>query len=323
MSEFYSQVKIFYFAIAITLSAMLISCNNSEIKKYTDTPTSGEITISCDASYEPLMGVEVDTFMQLYKNAIIHVNYKPESHVFDDLMNDSVKVIVTGRELSDNEKEYFRQKQLVPRTTKVAIDAVALIVNADNNDTLIKYSEVNDLLNGRLSRWNQLKSSDKGAQADSIIIVFDNENSCSTHYLKDKFLKGRSFPLNCFAVKTNPQVIAYVKTHKNALGVIGLNWISDKDDPTANKFLDSLRVVEVAPPDTSKDAGQYFKPCQAYIALKQYPLIHNVYMISREGRNGLGTGFAAFVAGDAGQRIIRLMGMLPATVPIRLVNAHR
>ena len=60
----------------------------------------------------------------------------------------------------------------------------------------------------------------------------------------------------------------------------------------------------------------------AYIALKQYPLIREVYMINREGRAGLGTGFVSFVAGDQGQRIIRLMGMLPATMPVRIVKSN-
>jgi phosphate transport system substrate-binding protein len=54
--------------------------------------------------------------------------------------------------------------------------------------------------------------------------------------------------------------------------------------------------------------------------LKQYPLIRNVYIVNREGRNGLGTGFASFIAGDQGQRLLKLMGMLPATMPVRLIQ---
>jgi phosphate transport system substrate-binding protein len=45
-------------------------------------------------------------------------------------------------------------------------------------------------------------------------------------------------------------------------------------------------------------------------------------MISREGRAGLGTGFVSFVAGDAGQRIIRMAGLLPATMPVRLIKTE-
>ena len=57
-------------------------------------------------------------------------------------------------------------------------------------------------------------------------------------------------------------------------------------------------------------------------ALSQYPLIREVYMINREGRAGLGTGFVSFVAGDAGQRIVRIAGLLPATMPVRLIKTE-
>jgi phosphate transport system substrate-binding protein len=66
----------------------------------------------------------------------------------------------------------------------------------------------------------------------------------------------------------------------------------------------------------------YYKPYQAYIALKNYPLTRDVMIINREGRNGLGTGFASFVAGDKGQRMIRLMGLLPATMPVRIIQVN-
>jgi phosphate transport system substrate-binding protein len=47
-----------------------------------------------------------------------------------------------------------------------------------------------------------------------------------------------------------------------------------------------------------------------------------VYVISREARSGLGTGFASFVAGNAGQLIFLKGGLLPATVPIRSVRVR-
>ena len=112
----------------------------------------------------------------------------------------------------------------------------------------------------------------------------------------------------------------YVSQNKNAIGVISVNWISDRDDPGVNAFLQKVKVVALSPPDTSADAGSYFKPYQAYVYLKQYPLIRDVYIINREGRNGLGTGFASFIAGDQGQRLLKLMGMLPATMPVRLIQ---
>ncbi len=106
------------------------------------------------------------------------------------------------------------------------------------------------------------------------------------------------------------------------MGVIGVNWISDSDDSTAGAFLKKVNVVALSMPDTSKNELEFNKPFQAYIALKKYPLLRDVVIISREGRNGLGTGFASFVAGDKGQRMIRLQGLLPATMPVRIIKVN-
>jgi phosphate transport system substrate-binding protein len=56
------------------------------------------------------------------------------------------------------------------------------------------------------------------------------------------------------------------------------------------------------------------------VALKQYPLRRQVIIISREARTGLGSGFATFVASDKGQRIILKAGMVPAKMPVRIVE---
>jgi phosphate transport system substrate-binding protein len=297
------------------------SCGNSGKPKLTDTPTAGSIVIVSDESYQPLIATEADTFMGLYRNAKITVKYLPETDAFRELTgNDSIRLIVSARELNENEKGYFKSRNLIPVTTKIAIDAVALILNNENPDTLLKYNQVTDIINGKFFSWKQL---DKNSNLDSINIVFDKNGSANTRYLKEKFLGTNSFPQNCYAVNSNTEVVEYVNQHKNALGVISVNWISDIDDPSSNSFLKKVHVAEISPPDTSKDAENFFKPYQGYIALNQYPLTRNVYIITREGRSGLGTGFASFVAGDQGQRIVRLMGMLPATIPVRLIRLNQ
>ncbi len=53
---------------------------------------------------------------------------------------------------------------------------------------------------------------------------------------------------------------------------------------------------------------------------KLYPLYREVYIISKEAYTGLGTGFTAFVASERGQRIVLKLGLVPATMPVRLVE---
>ena len=311
------ESHLLFFAFFLILN----SCSRGPDKPaFTDTPTSGEITIVCDESYQPLISVESDTFHSIYQYAKVNIRYLPEGEAFRELVNnDSVRMIISSRKLNESEQAYFNGRKIIPRVTKVAIDALALVIHNDNTDSLIRFSQLQEILTGKFNSWKQLNPA---SALDSIVVVFDKSGSANARYLQQMFLGKDSIPKNWFSTNSNSDVADYVSRNKSAIGVISVNYISDRDDPMTDRFLDKIRVVELSPPDTSRFAGQFFKPYQAYIALNQYPLTREVYMISREGRNGLGTGFAAFVAGDQGQRIIRLMGMLPATMPVRVVQVN-
>ena len=296
---------------------LLLSCNSGSRHDYNDTPVLGNVSIVVDESYQPLVGVELDTFMKLYKYATIRPEYLSEAETFRQLLrNDSVRVAIVSRQLTNDEKAEFDSQKIIPRVTKVAVDAVAIVVHPDNKDTLITYQTLSKMMRGEYLAWSELPNS---KTRDSIRIVFDHNGSSSARYLQERFLGKADFPANCFAVKSNKAVIDYVAQNKGAVGVVGVNWISDREDPEVEAFLKKINVVQLTAPEDTM-GKEFYSPCQAYIALKKYPLTRDVYVISREGRNGLGTGFASFFAGDPGQRIVRMSGLLPATMPVRIIN---
>jgi phosphate transport system substrate-binding protein len=227
--------------------------------------------------------------------------------------------MVTSRVLTKNEEQYLTSRHFMPRTTKIAYDALAFIINKDRVDTLIKYPTVKDIFKGTVKNWKQINP--KSVPGD-IQVVFDNQKSGNVRYFVDKFKLPNHLPKNCLAANNNNEVINYVEKHKNAIGVISVNWISDKQDSISNVFLNRIHVVGVSS-EYDTEGSEYFKPYQAYIAEKSYPFIRDVYMISRETFAGLGTGFISFVAHDVGQRIILKSKLVPATMPIRLVQVKK
>lgn len=315
-----SSFKINLLLLAFIGSVFSFSCSSDSKKpEYTDTPTSGDILILVDESYKPLLQVQIDTFMKIYKYANIRVKYLPEADVFNELMkNDSVRLAVVARPLNKDESAYFDGRKIIPRVNKLAIDAVALVTNPDNPDTLITFEQAGKIFSGQTQTWKQLNPNSK---LDSIRIVFDNNGSSNSRYLKETYHLSNPLPQNWSATNSNADVIEYVSKNPQALGVVSVNWISDKDDAEVNAFLQKVKVVEVSSADTTLEK-EYYKPYQAYIALKQYPFIRDVLIVIRESRNGLGTGFASFAVGDQGQRLVRLMGMLPATMPIRIIKVN-
>lgn len=311
-----------FYAWLICGSVLFASCNETDKKgRKLDTPTSGNITIAIDESVQPLFDLQLETFHALYKKAKINALYLPEGEAIKHFMNDSVKVVVSTRQLTDEEKDYFKQKKVPVKTTKVAYDAVAMIVNNQNADSTLTLAQLGDIMQGKITTWNQVHPS---FGKEKIQIVFDHSSSSTLTYISKRFNLPQTLPANFFAVKSNPEVIKYVETNKSALGIIGVSWISDRQDSTTINFLKDVKVLALSPPDSITDADQpYYQPYQAYIAQRYYPLVREVYTISREPRSGLGTGFVSFVAGNKGQMIVRLTGLLPATMPVRLVNVKK
>jgi phosphate transport system substrate-binding protein len=115
-------------------------------------------------------------------------------------------------------------------------------------------------------------------------------------------------------VKSNSEVINYVKKHKNALGVIGLNWISDQDDFNTLDFVNGIKVMSVS------NGEGFFKPYAGFIYTKEYPLARPIYMINKAKRSGLHTGFVLFMIGEKGQLIVQKSALVPANAPIRLIQ---
>lgn len=308
------RIAIGFVAMCISLSCNI---NGDPHAKNGDTPTSGEISIAIDETFQPLMESEVFTFENLYTTTKLNTRYTNEAGAFQLLLSDSVRLIVASRTLKPEEEAYFKNIKLFPRITKIAIDALALIVNKENGDSVISMEQLSEIFKGKITTWEQLLS---GKGKTDIRVVFDNKNSSTARYIKEKLNDNKELPANCYALNSNKEVIDYVQGNKNTIGIIGLNWISDGDDPKSLGFLNQIKVMSISSKSTKASPDEAYAPYQAYIAQKFYPLTRELFVISREARAGLGTGFASFVAGDKGQRIVLKSGLLPATMPVRIIG---
>ncbi len=276
-----------------------------------DSPTAGSINITVDESLKPLIDAEIRAFEGIYRNAKIKVTYLSESDAIDALLNDSARLTIVTRKLVENEENLLLEQTIVPHQLKIATGGIALITNQQNADTLITVEEVKKILQGDIGLLSA-----NPLNPTLSVVVFDHPTSGIVRFFEDSLELGDKLPDYCFAVNNNASVVEYVSKTPRALGLIDVSWISDRDDSTTNSFLNSIRVLAV-----SRDSGS-FQPYQAYLAQGSYPLIRDIIMITREARSGLGNGFMAFVASDKGQRIVLKSGLVPATMPIRIVEIN-
>jgi phosphate transport system substrate-binding protein len=295
----------------LILFVFFISCQDRDKKgRILDTPTTGSLKIVADESLRPLVQTEVDTFNGIYTKADITVEYLSEADAIDAFLQDSARLAIVSRRLTNEEKKYFADRKITITEVDVALSGIALIINRQNYDSLISVKQLSDIMQGKITSWNQIGSK----RRDGIEIVFDNPNSGLIRHLKDSIAKVDKLPSNCFAVKDNRAVVEQVSKNINALGLIGLEWISDKHDTTTIRFHKQVRVMAVAGDST------HFQPYQAYIALKHYPLLRTITIINNASRTGLNAGFSRFFASEPGQRIVLKAGLVPKTMPLRILQ---
>lgn len=285
----------FLFAIACLSFA---ACSN-QANAPTDTPISGTIDISVDETYKPVIEQELHVFDSSNPNAHINVHYKSEAECIKDYLAGKARLILVTRELSDAEKKYCADKQIVPQSQSLARDAVAVIVNPKDKDTAFGLEQLRGILSGRFGKHYN--------------VVFDNNGSSTLRFMQDSIMKGEAMGKNVFAANGNDSVVHYVAAHPGSMGFVGLSYVSnDTDTNNTGSFISNVNVAAIYNDSTR----EYLQPYQAYIALRSYPLSRNLFYIKNETFMGLGTGFANFLSRDRGQLIFAHAHLFPLRLSI-------
>ena len=281
---------------------LFVMCNQKEqINTNKESILKGAATVFVDETLTPIIEDQIAVFESNY-DAKINIISKSESEIVISLFKEKSGIAVLTRNLTIEENKIFEQKKITPKITKFAIDAIAFISNKATNDTLIDLKNVVVFMKGNQS------TTIKG-------LVFDNPNSSTVRYMNE--LAGiKAIPeKGVYSFKTNQEVIKFVAQNEGMIGVVGVNWLS-QPMPEMQKYVDKVNVLSVK----SLSGGNYYSPSQNNIAEGKYPLARDLYIINGQGYSGLGMGFASFVAGDIGQRIILKSGLLPVRVPGRRIN---
>ena len=282
-------------------------CSGHNERPDLDSSNRGTIHISVDESFKPVIDSQIQVFEALYPKAKIIADYKSEAECFKDLIKDSTRMIIVTRGLTDEEEKFYKDSlTFYPAFDKVANDAVAVIVNNSDPDSLFSMDKIRGILDG--------------STGDKQTAVFDGLRETSTiRFAIDSILKGKSFdPKKVFAEKNSLGVINYVANHKNVLGFVGVSWIGNKEDTSQLSFLKKVRIAAL---ECTCPEGTFVKPYQANIERRRYPMVRGLYYILKENYNGLGGGFANFITYEKGQLIFMRSYLWPAKMNFTIRSA--
>lgn len=282
-----------------------INCNQKDkTNANKETILKGTTTIFVDETVTPIVEDEIMVFESKY-DAHINLVSKSEAEVLNSLFSNKTKIAILSRDLSPTELTVFQQKKIVPKITKFAMDAIAFVSNKNSKDTLIALKDVIGFMNG--DRTSSIKG-----------LVFDNPNSSTLRYMNSLAGLKESSKKNIFSFTNNNEVLKFVSENDGMIGVVGVNWLS-QPNPSMVDVIKNITVLNVK----GNDGEGFYAPSQNNLAEGTYPLVRDLYIINCQGYSGLGMGFASFIAGDIGQRIVLKSGLLPAKIPTRKLNIKK
>jgi len=279
---------------------ILSACREIKTDPNPDTRSKGKINISADESFKPVIEAQVEVYEADYPEVKLNVHYKPEADCLNDLLVDSVRMIIVTRYISPDEKALLEDSlKISPDQMMMAYDAIAVITHPDEEMHRFTMQDIREILQGNFRK--------------NLIPVFDGLKATSTvRFIVDSVLRGDSLTSNALAARSSEEVIDYVSKNPAAIGFIGISWIGNKDDAQQQSFLTKVRLAEL---ECKGLPGQYVQPIQVNIYNGLYPLKRGLVFVLKENYKGLGHGFSNFLTSERGQLIFRRAYLVPGYLP--------
>jgi phosphate transport system substrate-binding protein len=285
------------------------SCGN---KPSDDTYMAQCKYFAADESLSPIIDEELDIFNMKNKRDSIYPLYISEQEAIEKLMKQEVLLVFTTRKLTPNEEESLKQLQYKPTCTELAYDALALIVNKANPDSMITVENFRKIMSGEVTSWEELNPDN---HMKKIKVVFDNPKSATLKFVVDSIMQGKELKTdgNVQAAMTSAEVVEYVESHENAIGVVGSIWLNDQRDTTNLIYNRTIKVMRVSRAAEATRSNSY-TPDQYNIAYNYYPFIRTLYAICIDPRStGVPRAFKNFCwLPNPGQLIFFNAGLFPA-----------
>lgn len=265
------------------------SCEKNE--SVVDNPQQGTITIAADESFQSVTEALTDRYMALNPATNINVEIKKEDLALLDLLENKVRVIVLSRDLTDREKQAYKDKidmEMLP--AKFAADAVLFVTSKDSSISSISMDSLKaELLSGNKN------------------VIFDGTNSSNLNFVAQKF-KMLPSQLKFSIIDGNKKLVEEINKYPGKIGVISLNTISRPYDKESQELKNSVKILSVS------SGNRSLAPDIANIRNMSYPFTRILYFITNEPYYGLGNGLIRFSCQQLGQIVVQKEGLQPYTL---------
>lgn len=314
------KAKKFLTAVTLIASSIAFSAQASDLLDpnlpvYTKTSgVSGNMSSVGSDTLANLMTMWAEEFNRNYPNVKIQIQAAGSSTAPPALTEGTSNFGPMSRMMKDNELAAFEAKYgYKPTPIPVAIDALAVFVNKDNNVKGLDIASVDAIFSSTrkcggeadITKWGQVGV--EGALADQDVQMYGRNSVSGTYgYFKQKALCKGDFKNSVNEQPGSASVVQSVATSLNGIGYSGIGYKTS-----------SVRAVPL-----SKKGGGFVEPTPANAVNGSYPLSRLLYVYVNKAPNKelspIEREFTKLVLSKVGQEVVVKDGYIP--LPAALVE---
>ena len=276
--------KVAAIGLAAAMTAAFVGCASAAEEETTalevNTELKGTITLAGSTSMEKLCEAMSESFMEVYPNVTVTVQYTGSGAGLESLAAGSVDIGDSSRALKDGKKETGAVENIV------AIDGIAVITDKDNTVKDITSEQLAKIYTGEITNWKDLGGEDEA------IVVIGRESGSGTRGAFEELLEIEDKCKYAQELDSTGGVLAKVAATPGAIGYVSLDVV---DDSVSAVSLDS-----VEPTEENIVAGKY--------SLSRPFVMATMGEISEQ--NELVQTWFNFIESEAGQNVITAIGLI-------------
>jgi phosphate transport system substrate-binding protein len=235
------------------------------------------LTVAGSTSVQPFAEKLAEEYMTAHPGVAINVQGGGSTAGVRAAETGAAQIGMSSRHLKDSEGSLHQ--------VTIALDGIAIIVNAANPVAGLTRAEIAAIFAGELTRWSQVGGSDQ-----PIHFVTREEGSGTRGAFEEMVMGQREIAPRALVQDSNGAVREIVASDPNALGYISLGLVDGR--------VRSLSVDGVMPTHDT-------------IVGKRYAVVRPFLFLTREEPAGAARAFVEYVIGPEGQRLLGLEGLIP------------
>ncbi|RPI58656.1 MAG: PstS family phosphate ABC transporter substrate-binding protein, partial [Planctomycetaceae bacterium] len=216
------------------------------------------LTIEGSTTVGPISDVVKEYFEKQNSGLSVTVKNTGSGNGAAALIDGRCDIATMSRFMKPEEFKKAVEKGVTPVAHVVALDAVCMIVNPENQVLGLSSAQVKDIYAGKIKNWKDVGG------ADMAIVPIGRDSSSGTfEAFAELVMKKEKLADNVQAASTNKDVHERVSSTKGAIGYVGLGFIDNK--------VRGLNIDGITPSKKTISSGKYPHSRPLFMFTNGYP----------------------------------------------------